>query len=141
MIYNAEEVAKYILDYENTKGRIVTNFRLQRLLYFIQASFISQRGKPCFLNKMLAWYAGPIVQDVYRQYRYYAEGPIYFLNKDYSIADSDKKLIAAVLDYCSKYSKVELLQKIKNQKPWQEAYNSFEEEITIEAMQKYFTKK
>lgn len=41
MIYNALDVARYIIDYEATQGRTVSNLRLQKLLYFIQAQFIA----------------------------------------------------------------------------------------------------
>lgn len=51
MMYNALDVARYIIDYEATQGRTVSNLRLQKLLYFVQCVFLGILGRLVFLTK------------------------------------------------------------------------------------------
>lgn len=65
-MYNALDVARYIIDYEATQGRTVSNLRLQKLLYFVQAQFIANtpNNSPCFSQK---WRLG-ILGRLFRAY-------------------------------------------------------------------------
>lgn len=57
MTYSALEVARYIIHHEAQQGRTVSNLRLQKLLYFVQAKFVvdGHDASPCFYEKMEAW--------------------------------------------------------------------------------------
>ena len=66
MTYQARDIAEYIIYREASQGRTVSNLRLQKLLYFVQAQFIVQKDAPCFTERMEAWDYGPVVPEVYR---------------------------------------------------------------------------
>ena len=57
MTYSALEVARYIIHHEAQQRRTVSNLRLQKLLYFVQAQFAvnATDGQPCFKDRMEAW--------------------------------------------------------------------------------------
>lgn len=60
MIYDALDVAKYVINYEASQNRSVSNLRLQKLLYFIQAQFLVTNHHACFPDKMEAWDLGQL---------------------------------------------------------------------------------
>ena len=53
MTYSALEVARYIVHHEAKQNRSVSNLRLQKLLYFVQAQFAvnATDGQPCFKDR------------------------------------------------------------------------------------------
>ena len=75
-MYSAKEVARYIIDYSCDQGRTVSNLRLQKLLYFVQVEFLVNRGKACFKDEIHAWHYGPVVPEVYYEYRMYGPSTI-----------------------------------------------------------------
>ena len=47
-MYSALDIAKYIIDYSYDRNNSVSNLRLQKILYFVQAEFLVATGHPCF---------------------------------------------------------------------------------------------
>ena len=141
MTYSALEVARYIIYHEAQQGRTVSNLRLQKLLYFVQAQFLvnSPDGQPCFRQRMEAWDFGPVVPEVYRAYRYYGSAVIpYDGCETTSISAEDGRLIGAMLNHCAKYSTPTLVDITHAQDPWKNAYHNFDNEIRPEAIRAYF---
>lgn len=141
-MYNALDVARYIMAYEKEQGRPISNLRLQKLLYFVQAQFVVFKGIPCFSTRMEAWDFGPVVPVVYREYRIYggATIPVSFRSADINtITDEDKSLIDLMLDHCGTISTTELVSISHKQDPWKAAYhNPLSNEITAAAIRNYF---
>lgn len=141
MFYNVLEVAKYIIYHEKSEGRTVSNLRLQKLLYFIQAKFLIEKEEPCFTEKMEAWNYGPVVPIVYSAYRYYGSMPLPCENSsNFSIDESDKEKIDSMLDSCSEYSTSTLVEITHTQAPWITAHKRPNREITPESIYWYFEK-
>ena len=142
MTYSALEVARYIIHHEAQQGRTVSNLRLQKLLYFVQAQFVvnATDGQPCFKDRMEAWDFGPVVPKVYRAYRYYGSAVIPYDDcEQTSISSADGHLIDAMLNHCAKYSTPALVDITHAQDPWKNAYrNGFDNEITPAAIRTYF---
>lgn len=144
-MYNAEEIARYIIYHEEKAGRPTNNLRIPKLLYFIQAQFLVNKNEPCFTDRIEAWDFGPVVPSVHCKLRFYAAGAIPFQGDlDFSISRHDRALIDAVLDCCARYSTTDLLEKTHGQAPWKDAYWRFtiglDNEIPVESMRKYFCK-
>ena len=104
MTYSALEVARYIINHEAQQGRTVSNLRLQKLLYFVQVQFVvnGHDASPCFNEKMEAWGFGPVVREVYYEYRYYG-GAVIPPDRNFSttITPRDQNMIDEILDYCA----------------------------------------
>lgn len=157
-VYNVVDISRYIINYSNQKSYGVTNLKLQKLLYFIQALFvISKKGVPCFEEKIFAWDFGAVVPVSYCEFKHYGNSNIpeiksylTFLNKnmwefervkysDSFISRKDKKLINKVVDLMSEYSAIDLLNITLNQKPYKNAYKKGKgTEITLDALKEYF---
>lgn len=159
MSYNVLDVCRHVINYSNEHDYGISNLKLQKVLYFIQAYFLTNKKEhaPCFDEKIEAWEFGPIVLEAYHEYGQYGSGDIptvksYILfGKDdiwnservgfneNVIKDEDRALIDKVIDKFSDYSATDLVSLTHRQSPWIDAYVPYQNnEITIDAIREYF---
>ena len=161
MTYHVLDVCRYVINYSNQKGYGISNLKLQKILYFIQAYFLcSSYGdspSPCFYESIEAWDFGPVVPEAYHEYKQYRSSSIPTVTSymsfdeedmwnismvpydDNIIQSEDKEKINAVVDMFAKYSATDLVTLTHNQAPWRDAYVSrSNREITIESIRRYF---
>lgn len=157
--YPVRDVSHYIIVYSNKKDYGVSNLKLQKLLYFVQAFFLINDCPPCFDEKIEAWDFGPVVPEIYREYKRYGGIDIptidYYVKFDKKniwnteriyyediISDDDKEMIQAVVDKFAHCSATFLVNLTHNQDPWINAYvNGQRNEITKEDIKRYFEQK
>ena len=157
--YPVRDVSHYIIVYSNKKDYGVSNLKLQKLLYFVQAFFLINDCPPCFDEKIEAWDFGPVVPEIYREYKRYGGMDIptidYYVKFDKKniwnteriyyediISDDDKEMIQAVVDKFAHCSATFLVNLTHNQDPWINAYvNGQRNEITKEDIKRYFEQK
>lgn len=151
MTYDVLDISKYIIVRGYELGDFISNLKLQKLLYFVQAEFMVEKGCPCFYSKIEAWAFGPVVPDVYDKYKMFGSGSVpiviepkddldYKIIKDL-ILEEDKQIIDKVINLFLPYSAASLTDLTLNQKPWIDAYvcNHLKiGEITNEALKDYF---
>lgn len=141
----AIKVAQYIINYGNEKNYSISNLRLQKLLYFIQAYYLAftPSHEPCFREEIEAWDFGPVVPFVYLTFRRFGGNSIPTIaNYYWDQSDKDKEIIENIVDKLSVYSTVELMKITHKQTPWKESYKlRYNTIITKESIQHYFTKK
>lgn len=126
-MYQAIDVAEYILSYYKSKDKYIpSNFKLQKILYYLQAEFLVAIGKPCFSDEIEAWNFGPIIKKVYDKYKIYGSAsiPVFGLSEKRveKIYKRDCTIINEVLDTLEPYSSVDLTKISQGQKPWKDAY-------------------
>lgn len=139
-MYDVLTVCRYITRYCYLHNYVLTNLRLQKLLYFIQLLFLITKGQPCFRNRMEAWDLGPVVPDAYHYYKRYGAGIIPgnlgFGHND--MKKEDKALVDLVLDKLSKYSTYQLVQITHEQAPWHDSYVVYDSnEISLDKLRKF----
>ena len=159
-MYDVLDVARYVINYSNERGYGVSNLKLQKLLYFIQAYFLTATDdkRPCFKDKIEAWDFGPVVPNAYHEFKQYGSGNIPAIDS-YIVFDreniwnthreaynpnvitlNDRNMIASVVDEFSRYSASGLVDLTHRQAPWRDAYQRFgNSEITIDAIRGYFS--
>lgn len=146
-MYHVLDVCRYVISYCNHKDYLLSNLKLQKLLYFIQAYFLLSQNQPCFKEVIEAWDFGPVVPEAYDEYKMYGAGAIPYVFYDpYAegedvIFDYDKEKINLVLDRMALYSSTMLTEATQRQKPWKEAYfplSCQRKIITNEAIKAYF---
>ena len=142
-MYSAIDVAKYIIWYCKKKGYSISNLKLQKILYFVQAHFLVTTGKPCFAENIEAWDFGPVVPEVYHTFKIFgsAELPASSCYKaETAILYADRKIIDAMVDECGEYSASALVDISHNQDPWRNAYQKgWNNIITTDSICKYFS--
>lgn len=158
--YDVLEVSRHIINYSNRMGYGVSNLKLQKLLYFVQAYFLAftKSGAPCFKEKIEAWDFGPVVPKVYHEFKIYGGcnipvidnyfdfkedgNPFLFEKKEFvdnKISKYDKKIIDDIVDQMAEYSATTLVNITHNQSPWCDAYKPYiNNEITLNSIQNYF---
>lgn len=157
MAYNVLDVCRHVINFSNDKDYGISNLKLQKVLYFIQAYFLISANKKCFNERIEAWDFGPVVPEAYREYKQFGSGDIPTVSfvvdfdeeniwdskvqqyKDDVIKIEDKSLIDAVVDKFSDYSATDLVSITHRQAPWKEAYQQGRNnEITTNAIKEYF---
>lgn len=138
-MYNALDVAGYIIQYAVSRAIKVSNFKLQALLYFVQGYFYSTLGVPCFEDDFEARDCGPVIPKVYRHYSTFGTASLHWhedmQNYKPLIAESDRVRIEDVVDLYAKDKAVDLLEMAAHQTPWKTADNI----IPKEAIKEFFT--
>lgn len=76
MNYKAAEIANYLIHRSIQKNKYVNNIHLQKSLFFLQAYFLLDRGEPLFEDEVEMWRLGPVVVDVYDEYKLYGSTDI-----------------------------------------------------------------
>ena len=142
---NIFNICNYIIKSENNKGRAVTNLRLQKLLYFIQAYSLKALDAPCFAESIEAWQYGPVVPSVYSAYKFYGSIGISIapeIDIESLICSSGvRKVIDTILQDAENMSTGELINITHSQRPWIDAFqNGYGRGncITIKAIRKEF---
>ena len=121
MAYNALEVAKYVINHEHGKGREISNLRLQKLLYFVQAKVLVETGEPCFDDEIEAWDFGPVVPAVYYAYKIFGSWDIVIDTSVPFIDKSVSALIDSIVDSCKDYPTFQLVDITHKQSTWKDA--------------------
>ncbi len=140
-MYSANTVSKYIIMYCNRNGKTISNLKLQKILYFVQAEFLVVKDQPCFAERIEAWDFGPVVPDIYHRYKIYGSANIPFVlqNDTFPFSTEDQKLIDGIIDECSKYAASTLVEITHNQSPWKDAYRPYcNATISNESIKSYF---
>ena len=157
-MYSVLDISRYLINYCNTKDYDLSNLKLQKILYFIQAYYVSKTAtkEPCFRDRIEAWDFGPVVPRAYHEYKKYGSTNIppittyieiddndFWQSKiveynDKVLADTDKEIIDRLVDNFSRFSTTALVRITHSQLPWIEAYGRRDNVITVEAMRKYF---
>ncbi len=141
-MYKVDNVASYIIEYENKHKRSINYLRLCRYLHFIQAQFLVFNNQPCFQETIEAWDCGPMINSVRVDYGMFGNGSIFKpqIPSGY-ISIEDKKTINEMLEYLAPYSNTQLVHIILNQTPWKIANaRSYDKRITDVALYDYFKK-
>lgn len=118
MTYSALDVAKYVINHEHSMNREISNLRLQKLLYFVQAKVLMETGEPCFEDEMQAWDFGPVVPSVYYKYKIYGSMDIGTKEVEPNIENKILGFISAILDFCRDYPTYQLVEITHQQTPW-----------------------
>lgn len=161
-LYNVLDVSRYAINYSNENDYGISNLKLQKILYFIQAFFLTNTpdGRPCFRERIEAWDFGPVVPEAYREYKQYGSAniPVMLSFVDFHdddiwkserklfdsnvISDEHKAMINAVVDKFANYSATDLVTLTHRQAPWKDAYVPYmNNEITIDAIREYFNER
>ncbi len=138
---DALKVAEYIISLTNEEaGDTISNLKLQKLLYYSQGFHLAIHGKPLFENEIQAWQHGPVVPDVYDEYKKHGSSSIP-RNEDADLSDivadeTAKEVIDEVYSVYGQFSAWKLRDMTHQESPWIETVQSAE--ITHEALNKYF---
>lgn len=141
-MYGSSLIARYVIQYCKEHNYSISNLKLQKILYFIQAEFLVTKGIPCFAEDIEAWDFGPVIPNVYHEYKIFGSSNIIsFGTNDYSgmIQTDDLALIRGIVDECASYSASALVDITHHQSPWENAYQKHcNNKITNQSIKEFF---
>jgi uncharacterized phage-associated protein len=137
----AFDVAHWFLAKANSENKPLKHMKLQKLVYFAYGWYYAYCDEPLFGEEIYAWRHGPVVSELYHQYKHYKHKP---MTEDAKPPDLNKNVVA-VLDsvwgtYAS-YTDVHLSEIThRPDSPWTHAYRSDEWYATMspESIRVYF---
>jgi uncharacterized phage-associated protein len=133
-------IAKYFLvKTDEDCGDLISNLKLQKLVYYAQGFHLALFDKPLFEEKIEAWAHGPVIPALYREYKQFGSKAIPIPDDlDLSIYDQQTKdLLDEVYAVFGQFSAWKLRNMTHKEPTWKDAadYNG---EISHQAMKNYF---
>ncbi len=120
-MYSASEIAKCFIHYANLEeDGLVTNLKLQKLLYYAQGFHLALFDQPLFPESIEAWQYGPVVPEVYHNYKSCGRNPLpepTDFNPE-TIEPETHELLDEVYGVFGKYTGTVLANLTHQEKPW-----------------------
>ncbi len=138
-MYSAFDIANYFLIIaDDDAGELLSNLKLQKLLYYVQGAHLALKGSPLFREKISAWIHGPVVGEVYCKYQEYINQGIPSPDPKVlpEIDDETREILEEVFEVYGQFAAWKLRDLTHEESPWKETANS--EEITHKKLEAYF---
>jgi uncharacterized phage-associated protein len=80
MAYKVLDIANKIIHFvsDSNAGDLISNMKLQKLLYYQQGFHLAYFGKPLFEEDIEAWMYGPVVPSVYSHFKTEGSGALHY---------------------------------------------------------------
>lgn len=119
-------VADYFIGLSNVTGSLITNLKLQKLVYYADAWHLANYDKPLIAEDFQAWVHGPAIPALYGQYKDFGWQPIIREDLDEgqfnqvlkAFEEPIKTLLEAVSDSYFGMTAFELERLTHNEDPW-----------------------
>ena len=133
------DVADYFLTLlDDNAGDVITNLKMQKLVYYAQGYSLAIAGKPLFDEEFEAWMHGPVVPELYHKYKEYGNFPLPIpRNVNFEkFTEDEKELLNEVYRLYGQFSAWRLRDMTHEEPPWKDApANGI---ITKKSMKAYF---
>jgi len=124
MSYNVIQIARGIVCLADISiGDLISNLKLQKLLYYVQGFHLAMYDKPLFKEDIEAWMYGPVVPEAYHYFKKYGDGHIELNDEDddklfVEFLDDEEKLIIDVWKVYGQYSAYRLMRFTHEEPPY-----------------------
>lgn len=121
--YTAFDIANYFLFKARADEELISNLKLQKLVYYAQGLHLAEEGAPLFDEIIAAWTYGPVVLQLYDKYKKYkALGIPADKLFDPNCIDSDtKEFLDEVYTVFGQFSALRLKDLTHSDKCWKDA--------------------
>lgn len=156
------QAAKYIIAFSDSKGDKITNKKLQKLLYYVQAWNLAVFGDPLFDEAPQAWRHGPVYPTVYQTFKSFGaenvslaheyekgaideEDMMKLIAEETNLSPQQAGLIQEVMTKYGTQSAFALEILSHRERPWLDArkglddFDASEQPITHDAMREYYS--
>ncbi|MHA3787463.1 Panacea domain-containing protein [Flavobacterium hauense] len=126
MAYSVIDISnKIIANTEAEQGELISNLKLQKLLYYLNGFFMAAFDKKLFGNPIEAWQYGPVVREAYFHFKDFGSGAISTPEKVEIITMSkeDEALFSEVMEEYGQFSAIKLMNMTHEELPWQKTFN------------------
>ena len=88
-----------------TRQELMTNLRVQKMVYYAQAWYVQRTGRPLFQETIEAWQYGPVIPLLYKKYVCYGDSPIVSTSTGYSMDIFTPETLETLLDVMREYGR------------------------------------
>ena len=127
----------YLINYSREKHQPITQLKLQKLMYFVEAFYMNREDETSLYNNVpfKAWTFGPVALPLYSKYKCYGSDNIILTEEEQkegnSICDDRKELIKEIVDFFGEYSAMQLVNFTHEvDSPWHKKWIENGERIT-----------
>ena len=121
---SASDVAYLFLAWANKDGDLISNLKMQKLLYYAQAWHLVHFDQPLFNNSIEAWEFGPVVPSVYHEFKVFGSSPIEYSEKtdvESLFREDQLEFLKEFYGTFIKFTAHELVSMTHAEKPWIDA--------------------
>jgi uncharacterized phage-associated protein len=135
---NVKTIASYMISRSSklNESNDLTNLKLQKILFYTQASYLKKTGGLLFDEAVEAWEYGPVVCSVYHWLKGCGAYPIAAFDlelDDSTITEKEEKELSSIWDEYSKYSAAFLVEKThETNSPWHIAFHRTNKTIELD---------
>lgn len=141
MAYKALDIANELLRLaeNNDEGDLMSNLKLQKMLYYQQGFHLAYFGTPLFDEEIEAWMYGPVVPEVYDAYDCHGRNGIeHDPEKEITLGDEEWRLFLKVFDIYGQYSAIGLMNMTHQEPTWMNVRKGHGSVIPKESMKEFF---
>lgn len=141
---NAETIADFIVALSQKHGDLITNLKLQKLLYYAEGWYLALYNRSLFSEPIEAWVRGPAVYSVWKRYNDFKWKPITRRVQPPEIPERVAKHLEEIMIVYGDFSALKLEKMTHEELPWQNARRHLQgherssEKISREDMKAYF---
>lgn len=117
----AQELANFFIRLANESGSFLSNLKLQKLLYYSQAWYLAIHGKPLFDEDFEAWIHGPVIPELYMEFKQFKWKPISKDVQSPSFSEEIRQFLDEVVDVYFGLDAYELERMTQAEDPWLKA--------------------
>jgi uncharacterized phage-associated protein len=121
--YTALTIAKWFIAWAEADGEELSNLKLQKLLYYAQGHYLAERHQPLFSDEIQAWSHGPVIPQVYHEYKSFGSASITLPDTDpftWEEVDAETaEFLGKVWNTYGGYSAGRLRNMTHEEPPWQ----------------------
>lgn len=134
---SAHDVADYFLaKCDEDAGDLISNLKLQKLLYYAQGFCLALSNKPLFPQPIEAWTHGPVVPAIYGRFRDYKDLGLPIPADVPQFEPKIRSLIDEVYTVYGQFSAWKLRNMTHEESPWRDTPTG--QEISHEKLKAYF---
>jgi len=139
MTYKVKDIANKLLHraYVDEESELMTNMKLQKMLYYEQGFHLAYFGTPLFEADIVAWQYGPVIPEIYNFYKENGKKGLMPSDSPIILEETEENLFNEVFEVYNEFSASGLVTQTHSEKPWQEAAPNGV--ISTETMKSFFS--
>jgi uncharacterized phage-associated protein len=120
-LISPSHVSDFLLVESRERGELLTNLKLQKLLYYAQAWQLALHGDPLFKEDFKAWVHGPVLVSQYRRFKDFKWQPLAVDVERPEITEPIAAHLREIVDIFGVETAVSLELMTHREQPWLEA--------------------
>jgi len=143
--YSALTIAKWFIAWAEAEDEELSNLKLQKLLYYAQGHYLVQHGHPLFTEQIQAWSHGPVVPQVYYEFKDSGSSSIHLPDSDpfewENVDPGTAEFLSKVWNTFGGFSAGRLRNMTHEERPWQDHWRDGEigTQIPREEIREFFS--